>query len=124
MRVLLARKLAALVPTLSPADQARLSQETWDTLKALVADETARVRAVIAEAVKELPDAPRELILRLARRHGDLGLRAGHPAVAAAGHRGLGGLGDDGARRRHRARGGAAGGPGTPGVGRDRGDRR
>ena len=67
VRILLARKLAALVPTLSAPDQARLSQETWDTLKALVADETARVRAVIAEAVKELPDAPRELIRRLAQ---------------------------------------------------------
>jgi uncharacterized protein (DUF2336 family) len=66
VRVLLARKLAALVPTLSASDQARLSQETWDTLKALVSDETARVRAVIAEAIKELPDAPRDLILRLA----------------------------------------------------------
>ena len=67
VRILLARKLAALVPTLSAPDQARLSRETWDTLKALVADETARVRAVIAEAVKELPDAPRELIRRLAQ---------------------------------------------------------
>ena len=67
VRILLARKLAALVPTLSAPDQARLSRETWDTLKALVADETARVRAVIADAVKELPDAPRELIRRLAQ---------------------------------------------------------
>ena len=65
--ILLARKLAALMPTLSAPDQARLSQETWQTLKALVADETARVRAVIAEAVKELPDAPRDLIRRLAQ---------------------------------------------------------
>ena len=67
VRILLARKLAALMPTLSAPDQAKLSQETWQTLQALVADETARVRAVIAEAVKELPDAPRELILRLAQ---------------------------------------------------------
>ncbi len=67
VRILLARKLAALLPTLSAPDQARLSRETWDTLKALVADETARVRAVIAEAVKELPDAPLELIRRLAQ---------------------------------------------------------
>jgi uncharacterized protein (DUF2336 family) len=67
VRILLARKLAALVPTLSAPDQARLSQETWDTLKALVADETARVRAVIAEAIKELPNAPRDLIRRLAQ---------------------------------------------------------
>ena len=67
VRILLARKLAALVPGLSAVDQARLYQETWDTLTTLVADEAARVRAVIAEAVKELPDAPRSLIRRLAR---------------------------------------------------------
>jgi uncharacterized protein (DUF2336 family) len=35
-------------------------------LKALVADEAVRVRAIIAEAVKELPDAPRGLIRQLA----------------------------------------------------------
>ncbi|HME27749.1 MAG TPA: DUF2336 domain-containing protein [Acetobacteraceae bacterium] len=67
VRILLARKLAALAPGLSAVEQARLYQETWDTLTTLVADEAAHVRAVIAEAIKELPNAPRELILRLAR---------------------------------------------------------
>jgi uncharacterized protein (DUF2336 family) len=66
VRILLARKLAALAPGLSSVDQARLYQETWDTLRALVADEAVRVRAVIAEAVKELADAPRDLVRRLA----------------------------------------------------------
>jgi uncharacterized protein (DUF2336 family) len=66
VRLLLARKLAALLPGLSGADQARLHRETWETLNALVADEAVRVRAVIADAVKELPDAPRSLIRRLA----------------------------------------------------------
>ncbi len=55
VRILLARKLAALMPTLSAPDQAKLSQETWQTLKALVADETARVRAVIAERSRNFP---------------------------------------------------------------------
>ncbi|HEY2616647.1 MAG TPA: DUF2336 domain-containing protein [Acetobacteraceae bacterium] len=67
VRILLARKLAALLPGLSAVDQARLYRETWDTLKALAADEAARVRAVIADAVKELPGAPPDLIRRLAR---------------------------------------------------------
>ena len=66
VRFLLARKLTALVPGLSAAEHDRLHKETWDTLKALVADEAGRVRAVIAAAVKELPDAPRDLIRRLA----------------------------------------------------------
>jgi uncharacterized protein (DUF2336 family) len=38
-----------------------------DTLTALAEDEAVRVRAAIADAVKELPDAPRAIILRLAR---------------------------------------------------------
>ncbi|HEX4171083.1 MAG TPA: DUF2336 domain-containing protein [Acetobacteraceae bacterium] len=67
VRILLARKLAALVPGLSPMQQARLHQETWDALNTLVADEALRVRAVIADAVKELPNAPRELIRQLAQ---------------------------------------------------------
>lgn len=67
VRTLLARKLAALTPGLSAMDHARLYQETWDTLRALVRDEAVRVRAVIADAVKELPDAPPDLICRLAR---------------------------------------------------------
>jgi uncharacterized protein (DUF2336 family) len=67
VRILLARKLTALVPGLSPVQQARLYQETWAALNLLVADEASRVRAVIADAVKELPDAPRELIRRLAQ---------------------------------------------------------
>jgi hypothetical protein len=37
-----------------------------ETLTALAEDEAVRVRAAIAEAVKDLPDAPRALILRLA----------------------------------------------------------
>jgi uncharacterized protein (DUF2336 family) len=67
VRILLARKLAALAPGLSPVQQARLYQETWAALNTLVSDEASRVRAVIADAVKELPGAPRELIRRLAQ---------------------------------------------------------
>ncbi len=66
VRVLLARKLAALVPTLSPADQLQLYQDTWETLSTLVEDEAVHVRAVIAEAIRDLPHAPRGLALRLA----------------------------------------------------------
>jgi uncharacterized protein (DUF2336 family) len=66
VRILLARKLAALIPELSSVDHVRLYSETWNTLQALAADEATRVRAIIADAVKELPDAPRDMILRLA----------------------------------------------------------
>jgi uncharacterized protein (DUF2336 family) len=78
VRILLARKLAALVPSLSPTEHALLHQETWRTLRALVEDEATRVRAIIADAVKELPDAPHDLILRLAR---DADLSVSEPII-------------------------------------------
>lgn len=78
VRILLARKLAALAPSLSVADQSRLQCETWDLLTALVADEAVRVRAAIADVVKDLADVPRELILRLA---GDLAFPVSGPVI-------------------------------------------
>jgi len=66
VRIVLARRLGALVPNLSEAAQARLQQQTFETLTALVSDEAVRVRAAIAEEVRHMPDAPRAVILRLA----------------------------------------------------------
>ena len=67
VRALLARKLAALAPALSAEDQGRLQRQTYRTLALLVEDTAEQVRAAIAEVVKAMPGAPRELILRLAR---------------------------------------------------------
>lgn len=66
VRAALARKIAALAPTLDPASQDRLQRLTLETLQRLVEDTATSVRAAIAEVVKDMPDAPRELILRLA----------------------------------------------------------
>jgi uncharacterized protein (DUF2336 family) len=66
VRALLARKLGLLLPALSASAQERLRRQTLDTLTALAEDETVRVRIAIADAVKDLPDAPRDIILRLA----------------------------------------------------------
>jgi uncharacterized protein (DUF2336 family) len=66
VRVMLARKLGLLVPALSTGGQERLKQQTFDILTALAQDATVRVRGAIAEAVKDLPAAPRTVILRLA----------------------------------------------------------
>ncbi|MGE0417388.1 MAG: DUF2336 domain-containing protein [Acetobacteraceae bacterium] len=66
VRVLLARKLGGLIPTLSEPTQVHVRDLAWDMLTQLVEDEAVRVRAAIAEEVKGLPDAPRMLILRLA----------------------------------------------------------
>ncbi len=66
VRALLARKLAALTPGLTDDAHQILRRQTIETLTALVTDEAERVRESIAEAVKSMPDAPREIILRLA----------------------------------------------------------
>jgi hypothetical protein len=66
VRALLGRKLGLLAPSLSAGARTRLQQQTLDTLTALAEDETLRVRAAIADAVKDLPDVPRAIIMRLA----------------------------------------------------------
>src|ERR1700722_2392125 len=66
VRPLLARELRLLLPALSGGGQERLRRRTFDTLTALAEDEAVRVRAAIADAIKDLPDAPRAIILRLA----------------------------------------------------------
>ena len=66
VRLLLASKLAALLPDLSQGNQALLYEQTWATLAILVRDEVTRIRAVIADAAKDLADAPRDIVLCLA----------------------------------------------------------
>lgn len=66
VRALLARKLAQLAPSLSDAENAQAAEQISETLAALATDAAERVRAVIAECVKAMPDAPRALILQLA----------------------------------------------------------
>ena len=78
VRALLARKLAALVPTLSSEEQGRLQRQALATLEMLVEDTAAQVRAAIAEVVQAMPDAPRDLILRLAR---DCAARVSEPVL-------------------------------------------
>ncbi len=66
VRTLLARKLASLIPGVPMAQRSALAEHVLATLSELVADETIRVRSAIADIVKEMPQAPRELVLRLA----------------------------------------------------------
>lgn len=66
VRVLLARKLAISIPMLDDAQQDQLSAQACHTLLLLVADEAVRVRATIAEVVKDLPNVPPEFARRLA----------------------------------------------------------
>lgn len=82
VRALLARKLAAMAPAMAWSDSNKLDSnksdsskldpagsdgQGFDALVALAADAAVRVRAAIADVVKQMPDAPRALILQLAR---------------------------------------------------------
>ncbi len=67
VRSLLAHKLAMLAPSLSCGEQAEACQQVCAILAALAADAAVSVRAVIADCVKAMPDAPRDLILQLAQ---------------------------------------------------------
>jgi uncharacterized protein (DUF2336 family) len=67
VRMVLAQKIAPLAPELGRHGQDRLQRMAWETLSILVQDSAMQVRAAIAAAVADLPDAPRDLILRLAR---------------------------------------------------------
>jgi uncharacterized protein (DUF2336 family) len=66
VRTLVARKLALLLPSMDAGGRARIGERVIDVLEQLVADEAVRVRAAIADVVKDMPAAPRALILRLA----------------------------------------------------------
>ncbi len=63
VRIFVAQRLARLLPA-GPA--AALQHHVLTVLTILVQDAATRVRAAIAEALKAMPDAPRDLILRLA----------------------------------------------------------
>jgi uncharacterized protein (DUF2336 family) len=67
VRTLLGRKLAGIVPGLAGADRDRMGDAVLATLAHLVEDEADRVRIGIADVLKDMPQAPRVLILRLAQ---------------------------------------------------------
>lgn len=67
VRILLARKIAGGLPGLSGNEQARVRQHVLEMLSVLVEDEAVRVRAALSDVLKDMPDAPHELILRLAQ---------------------------------------------------------
>ncbi|PWS36474.1 hypothetical protein DFH01_15095 [Falsiroseomonas bella] len=67
VREALARRIGRLAPGLTAAAQDRLARMTGAILGRLVEDAAVAVRAALSDAVAGLPDAPRDLILRLAR---------------------------------------------------------
>jgi uncharacterized protein (DUF2336 family) len=63
----LARKIGRLAPGLNADEQDRLRRMTYEVLEILVRDQLAKVRQIIAEALKDVTDAPPEVIQLLAR---------------------------------------------------------
>jgi hypothetical protein len=66
VRTILSRKLANLTPTLGGEARKRVQQDAVAKLTAMVTEAGLRVRVNIAEAVRDLADGPREIVLRLA----------------------------------------------------------
>ena len=66
VRVDLAQKIARLAPGLGREGHERLRKMTQEVLDLLLRDQEVRVRQVIAEALKDVVDAPPDVIRRLA----------------------------------------------------------
>lgn len=63
----LAEKLAALAPRLSAQEQDKMQRMAFEALDVLARDQVTRVRRILSEALKDVADAPPEVIRRLAR---------------------------------------------------------
>ncbi|HUH86099.1 MAG TPA: DUF2336 domain-containing protein, partial [Stellaceae bacterium] len=66
VRVDLAQKIARLAPGIDKEGHERLRKMTQEVLELLLRDQAVRVRQVIAETLKDVADAPPDLIRRLA----------------------------------------------------------
>lgn len=62
----LAQKIARLAPGLSADEQDRLRRMTYETLQLLARDQITRVRQILAEALKDVAEAPPGVIRQLA----------------------------------------------------------
>ena len=67
VRSRLASKIAGILPGLSSEEASKLGELTSKALDALARDEVPRVRQLVAEAIKDVANAPPEVIHRLAR---------------------------------------------------------
>lgn len=67
VRADLAGKIARLAPGLTANEQDRLRRATHEALDLLARDQIAKVRAIVAETLKDVANAPPDVIRRLAR---------------------------------------------------------
>ena len=62
----LAQKVARLAPGLSADEQDKISRGTLEALETLARDQMTRVRAILSDALKDVADAPADVIKTLA----------------------------------------------------------
>lgn len=67
VRSRLAEKISRLAPGLTANEQDKIRKMTYETLEVLARDQATRVRQVVADTLKDMTDAPNEIIQRLAR---------------------------------------------------------
>lgn len=67
VRADLAFRIARLAPGLSPDEQDRARQAAYRVISRLAQDQMVRVRQILSEAIKDVIDAPSDVIRRLAR---------------------------------------------------------
>lgn len=66
VRSSLAEKIARVAPGLTSDEQDRLRRMTYDALSLLAKDQAPRVRQILSDALRDIADAPPEVIRRLA----------------------------------------------------------
>jgi len=62
----LARKIAQVAPNLSKEASEKVQQQTYQALEMLATDQMTKVRAILSQALKDVVDAPSEIIRTLA----------------------------------------------------------
>lgn len=67
VRFNLAEKIGQLIPGLNPAELDKVHELTHEVLELLAKDQATRVRRILSETLKDIADAPPEVIRRLAR---------------------------------------------------------
>lgn len=67
VRASLAERIVRLAPGLTPDERDRARQTAYRVLERLAQDQIPRVRQILSEALKDVADAPAEVINRLAR---------------------------------------------------------
>ena len=67
VRADLARKIARLAPSLTQRQSDRVKELTYEVLDELVRDQALKVRRIVSETLKDMPDAPPEIVQLLAR---------------------------------------------------------